>query len=165
MTDEARIQQHRKARLRELIDQFFGGRIIDLAHLIEKDSNYLGRMLYPVGKAQWRPVSDKMARLIVKAAQIDPDWFEQPEGHGVPSAALVTPSPARAAQPSSREDVATNTIVWPFRLVAYKRLLALQDQLGKRRGAEALRDIDAHLDVTVTKWENEARRAARARAA
>lgn len=162
MTDETNIQQHRKTRLRELIDHFFGGRIVDLAHLIDKDSNYLGRMLYPVGKAQSRPVSDKMARLIVKAAQIDPEWFERPVGHGVPGSAAADGAPARVAQPSTSHDTAAGTIVWPFRLVTYRRLLALQDQLGKRRGAEAWRDIDAQLDVTVTKWENEAQRSARA---
>ncbi len=165
MTDEAQIQRHRKARLRELIDHFFGARIVELAHLIDKDSNYVSRMLYPVGKAQWRPVSDKMARLIVQATKIDPDWFEQPEGHGIPGVTAELAATPHVAQPLSQQDVATVAIVWPFRLVAYQRLLALQKQLGKRRGAEALRDIDAQLDVTVTKWENEARRSAGARAA
>ena len=169
MTDETHIQANRKARLRELIDTFFGGRIVDLASLINKESSYVGRMLYPVDKKQSRPVSDKYVRIITTAVNLPPSWFDQPAGGNERNLTtnMVSSNTAsygsRPVDPAHRP--AATTIVWPFRLVGYQRLLALQDALGTRRGADAIREIDSYLDAMVSRWEKEARQTLRTRAA
>lgn len=79
MIDDSDIQRHRKARLRTLIDEEFDGKIVALANRIGREGSYLGRMLYPPGKPQARPVSDKLVRVIEKACGLQRGWFDLAE--------------------------------------------------------------------------------------
>lgn len=160
MADEHAIQVHRKARLRELIAWKCHDLIVDLANAINRSESYIGRMLYEPGKNQWRPVSDKMVRVISAAFDLPPGWFDMPLGSGMDESS-TTPSPNVLMHHSTEKPV-TNTVIWPFKTSSYKRLQDLRKSLGPRDGAAAIRDIDAHLDVVMTKWEQQAARRARA---
>ncbi|RYD94408.1 MAG: hypothetical protein EOP50_09560 [Sphingobacteriales bacterium] len=46
-------------------------------------------------------------------------------------------------------------IIWPFKLASFVRLSEMRAALGPQRGAEAIHDIDKHLDIVITKWERE----------
>lgn len=160
MADEHALQVHRKARLRELIAWRCNGLIVDLANAIETQESYIGRMLYEPGKNQWRPVSDKMIRVISATFDLPPGWFDMPLGSGMDDGAAAPP-PNIVAHPGT-EKPAGATVIWPFKQASYKRLQALRKSLGPRDGAAAIKDIDAHLDVVMTKWEQQAARRARA---
>lgn len=162
MLEDPRLQNHRKARLRELIDNAHGGVIARLADVIDRSESYIGRMLYPVDKKGARPVSDKLAQLIERTDSLERGWFDLPLGAALPypdlGAAPGAPDPnARRADDSLGQKSAAAAIVWPFKLAQYTRLKALTAALG-RRAPEAVRDMDEHLDILMAKWEREAAR-------
>lgn len=167
MLEDAQVQTHRKARLRELINNAYGELIVNLAREIDRSESYIGRMLYPPEKDYSRPVSDKLAMVIEKAAGLRRGWFDLPLGTELPnpvpgrSIALAAASPQMPAHASDSAGTARQqaAIVWPFRLVSYSRLRRVREQLGQRRGHDALADIDSVLDAVVSKWEKEAARA------
>lgn len=152
------IELHRKARLRELLDHSCGGVIAVLAQKIERNDSYVSRMLYPPNKAGAKPVGDKMMRVIEKAFSLPRAWFDMPMHSALPGAdpvpsnnsvRLLAPDPGVEAHRVPR-------IVWPFRLVNYSRITALQRSMGPKLAQEALDDIDKYLDLAVMKWEREA---------
>lgn len=164
MIEDADLQAHRKARLRELIDNACGGVVARLAERIDRSDSYVGRMLYPVDKKQSRPVSDKLAIVIERVFSLKRGWFDLPVGESLPYPTANYPradSTVQSAEESRREPSSMSAIVWPFQLAGYRRLQTLTASLGRRAG-EALRDMDAHLDIVMIKWEREAARQAAA---
>lgn len=158
------IQTHRKLRLRELIDHSCGGYISVMAAKIERADTYIARMLYPVDKKGAKPVGDKMMLDIEAAFGLERAWFDKPMGHALPG------TPATAAElhvaggsrhvpdisdAGAQGKAAQTNIDWPFKIVSYRRLQTLQRALGHKRGHEAMRDIDKHLEIVTLKWERE----------
>lgn len=162
MLEDPLLQSHRKSRLRELIDNAYGGVIARLADAIDRSESYIGRMLYPIDKNGARPVSDKLAQLIERTNALERGWFDLPLGSALPYPDLGAPPDAPSPDVRKMEDSLvqkseTPAIVWPFKLAHYMRLKALTASL-KRRAPEAVRDMDEHLDIVMMKWEREAAR-------
>jgi hypothetical protein len=67
--DEQRFERRRLA-LQQILDERFGGRVVDLARLIGKDPSYVSRMLYPVGKSGRKRIGDEMVEHIETCLRI-----------------------------------------------------------------------------------------------
>lgn len=164
-------QSHRKLRLRELIDHACGGFISVMAAKIGKADSYVSRMLYSPDKKGAKPVGDKMMLAIEAAFELERAWLDMPLGYDLPLAPSPPPVTGEGAQahqvaePSGRYVTGQSPIGWPFKLVSYPRLIALEKALGSKRGPDAIRDIDKHLEIVTLKWEREAQLAVKSRAA
>lgn len=153
------LAEHRKHRLRELMDHCCEGKIAVLARRIERSDNYVSRMLYPVGKPQEKPIADKMQRVIESAFQLPRGWFDMPMGAALPGTQPTTPIRLMSCSDPGTEPPRQQVIHWPFKRVSYSRITALQKSLGARHAQEAISDIDKYLDIAVEKWEREVRAA------
>lgn len=165
-------QAHRKLRLRELIDHSCDGFISVMAAKIGKADSYVSRMLYSVDKKGTKPVGDKAMLDIEAAFGLERAWLDKPLGYGFPDSQqdrLPKPATGGDAHKASDRGAAPEpkavAIVWPFKIVGYLRLQALQQALGAKLGHEAIRDIDKHLEIVTLKWEREAELAVKRRAA
>lgn len=172
MLDMTAIQTHRKARLRDLIDDRFGGVVARFAEHVDRTESYIGRMLYLVDKAQQRPVGDKMALLFEARCELVRGWFDLPTGAQL-AAQLDAPAAANPPDRSVQEtkDISNGPlltiddrshrertpIVWPFYQSSYSRIAALQAIMGSE-WPEARDSIDAYLDTLIERWEREALR-------
>lgn len=158
MFDTTDIQAHRKARLRELIDSAFGGKISRFAEKMDRTESYVGRMLYPVDKAQQRPVSDKMSLWFEARCGLPRGWFDLPTGAALPGA---TTSDATAVAPMLQtgddRSRASAVFTWPFYRSQYQRIAALRAAMDSD-WPEARDDMDAHLELLIERWEREALR-------
>lgn len=150
------LAEHRKNRLRELMDHTCEGKIAELARRIERSDNYVSRMLYPVGKPQEKPIADKMQRVIEAAFALPRGWFDMPMGTALPGQTQNTPIRLMPASDPGLEAPRQHNITWPFKRVSYRRITELQKTLGYKQGQEAINDIDKYLDIAVMKWEREA---------
>jgi hypothetical protein len=147
--------EHRRRRLLELKEWECDGKIARLAERISRSDSYVARMLYVEGKPGKKRIGDDMLDILEAAFKLPRGWFDQPFGtpssKGGDQISLVAePVPVRA---SVLRPLKSGAIAWPFPTVSYQRLLDLKHSLGPKVGNEALRDIDALLDVVVTKWE------------
>lgn len=70
----------RQARLRKLIDEVSEGNISDFARKVDKDQNYISKMLYPEDKKGAKPFGEKMARDICIALGLPEGWFDSTDG-------------------------------------------------------------------------------------
>lgn len=133
------IQEHRKMRLRELIDFKCGGVIATLASHIERNESYVSRMLYPSDKAGARPITDKMMLSIEGTFGLERAWLDKPLGYET-GGNVETP----ASSPENQ---------WPFSFHLLTRYQAVMTALPKRKALQASRDIESLVDVAVSKWE------------
>jgi transcriptional regulator with XRE-family HTH domain len=124
----------------------------EMASAIGVAASYVSRLLYPPGKPGRKNLGLDTMRAIRAAYDLPADWFDLPLGSGLRNGPQQ-PVGSKHAVNESAEVRQIAPITWPFKQVSYKRLISLQQTLGERRGAEALRDIDEHLDLVVTKWE------------
>lgn len=150
------LAEHRKNRLRELMDHTCQGKIAELARRIERSDNYVSRMLYPVGKPQEKPIADKMQRVIEAAFALPRGWFDMPMGTALPGQTQNAPIRLMPASDPGLEAPRQYNMTWPFKRVSYSRITELQKALGYKQGQEAINDIDKYLDIAVMKWEREA---------
>lgn len=158
--------EHWRLRLLELQDAL-GLKQVEMAHAIEVEPSYFSRLRYPPGKAGRKNLGLDTLRALIKAYGLRYDWFDLPLGSQLPARRVsgastppALPAPVRLelAVSEPRETPARPAIVWPFKEVAYQRLMALQAKLGPKHAAEALRDIDELLDTAVARWERRADR-------
>ena len=153
----------RRRRLIELRDWECEGKVARLAERLSRTDSYVARMLYEDGKAGKKRIGDDMTDIIEGAFGLPPGWMEMPLGTR-PEASPLAP-PHRAAEPGARDAASAtrplHALRWPFPTVTYQRVMELKRTLGTKRGAEAMRDIDALLDVAVIKWERTAQTQAR----
>lgn len=68
--------ENRRLKLIELKDNFCNGKISTLAEKLGKDQSYVGRMLYPEGKAGKKRIGDDMLDVISQVFQIPKSWFD-----------------------------------------------------------------------------------------
>lgn len=150
--------EHRRQRLLELRTWACDGMTVRLAERIARSDSYVARMLYEEGKAGKKRIGDDMLDVLEAAFGLDHGWFDLPlatpmTGPGqtqIPLAPPESSTPPPISLASRRQPMH-----WPFHAVTYQRLMDLKASLGPKHGAEALRDIDALLDVAVTKWERQ----------
>lgn len=155
--------EHWRKRLLELQDAA-GLKQVEMADAIGVEPSYYSRLRYPPGKPGRKNMGIETLRATIKAFNLRPDWFDLPLGSHLPNRAPVAttppalPAPTRLALAASepRDEAPRPAITWPFREVSYQRLKALQEQLGPKHGAEALRDLDSLLDAAVIRWERRA---------
>lgn len=150
--------EHRRLRLLELRTWACDGMTARLAERIARSDSYVARMLYEEGKAGKKRIGDDMLDVLESAFGLPHGWFEFPLGtpmNAGAQAGLPLPEPEGSGSPAVDLASRRPPIHWPFHTVTYQRLMDLKITLGPRHGAEALRDIDALLDVVVTKWERQ----------
>ncbi|WP_217870832.1 hypothetical protein [Chromobacterium violaceum] len=104
--------ERRRLRLIELRDKHCHGRNADLARVIDRDASYVGRMLYPEGKAGKKRIAEDMVEIIEKSFGL-PGWFDhdanEPEiivrtvGMDEPPLTLEGPGTERAIVSSPEE--------------------------------------------------------------
>lgn len=158
--------EHRRRRLVELRDWQCEGKIARLAEKIARSDSYVARMLYEEGKPGKKRIGDDMLEIIELAFSLPRGWFDLPLGTkpgeaGAQRSLLEEPTPGGASLHSIGSK--RPTINWPFPTVTYQRLLDLKKMLGPKTGTDAIRDIDALLDIAVTKWERAGESPARKR--
>lgn len=154
--------EHWRLRLVELKDAL-GETQAAMASAMGVDASYFSRLLYPQGKKGRKNLGLDTLRSLCKAYQLRVDWFDLPLGSMLPSPGDKIPTAARAddlaiarqiAEP--RGEPARAPIAWPFKDVAYQRIVALQATLGPKHAGEAMRDLDSLLDIAVARWEHRA---------
>ncbi len=125
--------------------------------------DYISRLLYPPGKAGKKNLGVVTTRKICAAFDLPVSWFDLPMGAGLPDATYSRATDDRPTAPTntvnelrpSDKGRKTEAVVWPFTLVTYQRINRLRQYYGARGMPSAISDIDKHLDVLVTRWENE----------
>lgn len=70
-------RENRRMRLKKLIDEKFNGVVADFAKAVDKEPNYISRMLYPLDKAQAKPIGERIVADICKALNISETWFDE----------------------------------------------------------------------------------------
>lgn len=69
----------RQEKLRQLINKISNGNVADFARKIDKEANYVSRMLYPADKKGAKPIGEKIINDICSKLGIDHDWFDSQE--------------------------------------------------------------------------------------
>lgn len=69
----------RQQRLRQLIDEVSNGNIADFARKIDREPNYVSRMLYPADKKGAKPIGEKIINDICSKLGLPLNWFETEE--------------------------------------------------------------------------------------
>ncbi|MDE1714911.1 hypothetical protein PWG14_20700 (plasmid) [Chromobacterium amazonense] len=72
--------ERRRLRLIELRDTRCHGRNADLARIIGRDASYVGRMLYPEGKAGKKRIAEDMIEIIETGFNLPKGWLDQEPG-------------------------------------------------------------------------------------
>lgn len=102
-------------------------------------------------------------RKIVAAFDLPSGWFDAPIGTALPKEVKATygAPPAAGAKhvvseqtPDERARLQAPAD-WPFTIVTYQRIKLLRQYYSQQGMPPALSEIDKHLDVLVTRWENE----------
>lgn len=151
-------KEHWRLRLIELI-KHLGVTQRQFADETELDPSYVSRLLYPPGKLYRKHLGLETMSAISKCYKLSPGWFDLPLGLDMPPRDGEVSHTTTVAEPDPHIKVAkiagATAIRWPFKLVSYQRLSALQRGLGAKAGPEAIRDIDKHLDLIVERWERD----------
>jgi hypothetical protein len=152
--------EHRRLRLLELRTWECEGKTARLAEKIARSDSYVARMLYEEGRKDKKRIGDDMIDVLVAAFALRPEWFSLPLGTPVlhpddEQAAHAAEVGGTAPAPVSMA-LRRPTFHWPFQNATYQRITDLKSALGPKRGMEAMHDIDALLDIAVSKWEREA---------
>lgn len=74
--DAMDIYETRRLKLIELIDSQFQGKVSLLADAINKDSSYITRCKYPVGKKGKKRISDELLRAIYENCNVPYGWMD-----------------------------------------------------------------------------------------
>lgn len=146
--------ENRRKQLRRWIDEHFEGSqmaFIASTNDGEKQVNQ-GELSALLKKKSF---GEKRARSLERQAHMPPRYLDTdgqapPATHyaGEPTPDVSGPVTTMLRSPSSRS--------WPFVRVSRERLMSLKRNLGGRRGADAIDDIDRTLEVMVIKWEQQA---------
>lgn len=122
-----------------------------MAATIEVDPSYLSRLLYPLGKPGRKNLGLETITALRQKYHLSADWFDLPLGSELPSGSGTLDLKPVAKDPDTVVKL-DRKLKWPFHNVTYGRLMDLKRELGPA-GFDALRDIDALLEVAVMKWE------------
>ncbi len=119
------------------------------------DASYVSRLLYPLGKKGRKNLGLTQMSAIRDCYKLPAGWFDLPLGNELPApSGTVNLRKIEANEATDASNVLpVRNVIWPFKLVSYKRLNNLERLLGKKQHAEAMASIDEHLDVLVTKFE------------
>lgn len=71
------LQKARKHNLRCLIDEFYSGSVEGFASVVGKHKNFIYSLLWDVDNPNHRPISDKMSRLLEKAANKESGYLDR----------------------------------------------------------------------------------------
>lgn len=155
------FKEHWRLRLLELL-ACTGLTQAAFADRVEISPDYVSRLLYPPDKAGRKSLGPVTIRKICSAFNLQAGWFDLPLGTELPGSATPR-EPARTEPPTrhisdrgpQESGRRTEPIVWPFRIVTYQRITRIRDHFAGHGMPSAINDIDKHLDVLVTRWENE----------
>ncbi|KQO23477.1 helix-turn-helix transcriptional regulator [Acidovorax sp. Leaf78] len=156
--------EHWRLRLQELLAST-GLTQAAFAERADVTADYLSRLLYPLDKPGRKNLGALTMRKIGMAFDLSPGWFDAPLGTDLPGAGKNT-SPYASGSPPGRTTLTAEAnledaqrkrepVDWPFTIVTYQRMSRLRQHFGARGMPPALSEIDKHLDVLVTRWENE----------
>ena len=149
------MNEHRRLRILELRKWACGDVTARMAEKIRRTDSYVSRMLYEEGKEGKKRVGIKMINLLEDAFNLCSGWLDLPLGTPIMATSTDGFSPPHVAEPTNGVRTPPHQIIWPFNLLAYGRLTALQRTLGPKRYHEAIKDLDRQLDIVLTKWESE----------
>ena len=108
------------------------------------------------GLLKSKSFGERRARTLEKASAMPRGYLDTQDAP--PGELLSPPSITTIASEAGPQNVVRlPEVTWPFKNVTYLRLMDLKRTLGPKIGQEAIRDIDALLDVAVGKWERVAR--------
>src|ERR1700761_1572084 len=88
--------QHRKDRLRELIDAACEGKIVVLADKIARSPSYVSRLLYPEGKDGSRNVGEDIGEAIERAFGLEGAWLDLPLKQRLPGSTSSSRNDSKA---------------------------------------------------------------------
>jgi len=154
--------EHWRLRLQELLTSS-GLTQAAFAERVGVSPDYVSRLLYPVDKPGRKNLGMVTMRKITASFALPAGWFDAPMGTGLPKesrapvqllAATSTRSAVNEPDPTKR-DRKTEPVDWPFTIVSYQRVKRLREHYSARGMPAAISEIDKHLDVLVTRWENE----------
>lgn len=154
--------EHWRLRLQELLTSS-GLTQAAFAERAGVSPDYVSRLLYPLDKPGRKNLGVVTMRKIAASFDLPAGWFDAPLGTGLPreSSAQVQALPASGTRhvitepdPAERGRK-TEAVDWPFTIVSYQRIKRLRQHYSGRGMPPALSEIDKHLDVLVTRWENE----------
>jgi hypothetical protein len=146
--------EHLRLRLLELMGDLELNQAT-VAHDLDIASDYVSRLLYPLGKKGRKNIGLQTMRKFERAYDLPSGWFEMPLGSALPTAhgSRTSEAPKAAREPQIHAVGRSREITWPFHNVSYGRLMDLKRDLGSKQGHEALRELDSVLEAIVMKWE------------
>lgn len=152
---------HWRLRLQELLTSS-GLTQAAFAEQVGVSPDYVSRLLYPPDKPGRKNLGVVTMRKITQSFGLPLGWFDAPLGTGLPDR-----EPPDAAQPETQawphiadrkpeeRSRKPEPVEWPFKIVTYQRIQRLRQHYSSRGMPAAISEIDKHLDVLVTRWENE----------
>jgi hypothetical protein len=144
------VVTNRRAQLRRWIDDLFGGNqaaFIASTNDGERQVNQ-GELS---GLLKTKSFGEKRARSLELMAHMPRGYLDSA---AAPRDAQLGLFPPVVSQPLAGYNVVrVQHGDWPFTSVTRQRLASLKAALGPKPGAEAMRDIDALLDIAVARWE------------
>ena len=151
--------EHWRLRLTELFDSSKLSQAA-FASRIGIAPDYMSRLLYGPGKKGRKNLGPTTIRKISETCGLPPGWFDMPLGTPVDHADLViqndpqTLTVIQLKEPSAKQ-YGDALVEWPFKIVQYERVQKIRDHFKGRNMPNAVEEIDKHLDILVTRWENE----------
>lgn len=164
--------EHWRQRLTELIASY-GLSQAAFAERVGITPDYISRLLYEPGKKGRKNLGPTTINKISQAFSLPPGWFDMPAGDLIPNTErreqvtqhqdiqMVRENDARGERGNPgnpyqlKAATESTAITWPFSIVTYARIQHLKAHFKGKKQADVLSDIDKHLDVLVTRWENE----------
>lgn len=154
--------EHWRLRMQELLTNS-GLTQAAFAERIGVSPDYVSRLLYPADKAGRKNLGVVTIRKITASFELPAGWFDAPLGTDLP---IESHAPSQAPQTDSAKHIASEPnpaerdrkqeqVDWPFTIVTYQRIKRLRQHFSGRGMPPAMSEIDKHLDVLVTRWENE----------
>lgn len=157
--------EHWRLRLQELLTST-GLTQAAFAERIGVSPDYVSRLLYPADKAGRKNLGVVTMRKITTAFELPAGWFDAPLGTSAPNSDSASRAGAAKPEGTTSKHLVTEQepeerskksepVDWPFTIVTYQRIKRLRQHFSGRGMPPAISDIDKHLDVLVTRWENE----------
>ena len=158
--------EHHRLRQDEL-RKFHGLKHVQLATMIGVTPDYVSRLLYEPGKNGRKNLGPGVMRKISAAFNLQPGWFDLPLGQSLfaidkeeaqtttQANPLIDGHKVHEWIPAEKRAAPRDPIEWPFKIVTYQRIDRIRKHFSGRGMPSAISDIDKHLDVLVTRWENE----------
>lgn len=121
--------ERRRVRVLELLKLRFDDSQVRFAEAIERDPNYVSRMLYPEGKSGKKRIGEGMREAIEQACHLTPGWLDME-----PGTPFIADGVVGEPRPTYKPSAASWS--WPFEKVTPAEWLALS--VGERRIVEGV---------------------------